>query len=165
MEINEGDIYSIPLFVSHDSSLKSYSTYNFGLDGQEFCFLRVIEDLVGAGILVEIFRCKGGLDTPIDNITQAPRLFEPVTITGSGIHKKRWRKIGSTKDYDKERDSEISKIKLVMGGYEDPRIWHHHQMRRPHGNEDIGKIEDAIMWRAHQLEKRVIKALAVLAQT
>ena len=84
LTVNAGDIYFVPLFLSHDMSTKSYSRYKFGESGQKFCFLRIINDLMGTGILVEIFNYIGDLGASVESIMTSGRMFEPVLIVGDG---------------------------------------------------------------------------------
>ncbi|AXX91566.1 hypothetical protein CPU12_04985 [Malaciobacter molluscorum LMG 25693] len=158
LTVNEGDIYFIPLFLSHDMSNKSYFRYKFEEDRQNFCFLRIIKDLKGSGILIEVFKYIGNLKSPIESIISSGRLFEPVLIIGDGIHKKRWRKIGETLNYNCELHSNFNQIKLIIGGLDNPRIWQNHKTKDP--NEDISLIEEGIMWVACQLESRIVKLLS-----
>jgi len=89
LTVNAGDIYFVPLFLSHDMSNKSYFRYKFGEEEQVFCFLRIVKDLIGSGILVEVFDYIGGADSSVESIVDSGRMFEPVLIIGDGIHKKR----------------------------------------------------------------------------
>lgn len=162
LTVNGGDIYFVPLFLSHDMSTKSYFRYKFGEKGQKFCFLRIIKDLMGSGILVEVFNYIGDIESSVESITTSGRMFEPVLIVGDGIHKKRWRKIGETENYDCESHSNFSQIKLVIGGFEHPKIWQNNETREP--DEDISLIEDGIMWVACQLESRIVEMLSEMGK-
>lgn len=158
LTVKPGDVYFVPLFLSHDISTKSYSRYKFGGEEQRFCFLRIIKDLMGSGLLVEVFNYVGDMESTVESITARERLFDPVLIVGDGIIKKRWRKIGETENYDCERHSRFSQIKLVIGGREQPKIWQNHETREPDG--DISSIEDGVMWVACQLESRIVEILS-----
>ncbi|EKO3629261.1 Imm26 family immunity protein [Vibrio metschnikovii] len=162
LTVNAGDIYFVPLFLINDMSNKSYVRYKFGEEGQIFCFLRVIKDLMGSGVLVEVFNYIGGVESSVSSIINSGRMFEPVLIVGDGIYKKRWRKIGETENYDCECHSNFSQIKLIIGGFERPKIWQNHETRDP--DEDISLIEDGIMWAACQLESRIVGILSEMGR-
>ncbi|RXJ94662.1 hypothetical protein CRV00_06280 [Malaciobacter molluscorum] len=118
----------------------------------------MIKDLKDSGILVEVFKYIGNLKSPIESIISSGRLFEPVLIIGDGIHKKRWRKIGETPNYNCELHSNFNQIKLIIGGLDNPKIWQNHKTKDP--NEDISLIEKGIIWVACQLESRIVKLLS-----
>lgn len=162
LTVNAGDIYFVPLFLSHDMSNKSYFRYKFGEEGQVFCFLRIVKDLMGSGILVEVFNYIGDANSSVESIIDSGRMFEPVLIIGDGIHKKRWRKINETENYDCEYHSNFSQIKLVIGGFDRPKIWQNNETRDP--DEDISLIERGKMWAACQLESRIVGMLSEMGR-
>lgn len=157
--VNSGEIYAIPLFLSDFSDVKSFSKEKFEETDKQFVFCRIIEDLDGGGILIEVFDKIGNLSTSIQDIVSSKRLFSPITISGVGIYKKRWKKIGIQNDYDKFRDSQFSEITLVAGVGDDVGLWK--------GGSDIGSINEQeaskherwTVWRSSHLEKRILKAL------
>ncbi|WP_394229975.1 Imm26 family immunity protein [Shewanella colwelliana] len=138
LNLIEGDIYSIPLFLSTEPDNKSFSRYKFGKEGEKFVFCRVISDLKGSGELIEVFNCISNFDVDIFKVISSPLVFPALAITGDGIYKKRWRRVGGKEDYvyDKVRDSNFNNINLFEN------------------NEPV-KI-----WRASHLEQRIIDALA-----
>ena len=155
-----GEVYAIPLFLYdvHDMHRVTLNVLR-GKDSQ-FAYCRIIADLGSAGFLIEVFTYIGGLNIDVDRVVNSNRLFPPVSITGLGIIKGRWRKIGKQVDYNAERDSVFSEITLVSGTPGHYFLWK--------GGQHLGWIaDDAISlhekwrcWRASQLERRIIKALA-----
>lgn len=121
-KIKAGSIYAIPLFLpgsGKDGDMKentvSYSKQNFKEKGQEFAFCRIIEDLGASGILIEVFDVLGRLDTDPQIIISSGRLFSPVLVFGLGIRKKRWKLVSDKLNYDPQRDSNFSEIKIIKG--------------------------------------------------
>jgi len=158
VELQEGEIYAIPLFVSDIPSHKSISKSKFEDKGKEFAFCRIIENKKGSGYFAEVFDLVGDLQQDLESIITSKRLFRPIAITGMGITKKRWRKVHTQENYDKEKDSNVSKIQLVLGTSDDFRLWEN-------GKEiSITEIEAKSyemwkIWMPAQLEKRIIKEL------
>ena len=138
LSLVEGDIYSIPLFLSTEPDMKSFSRYKFGKEGEKFVFCRVISDLKGAGELIEVFNCVSSFDVDIFKVISSKLVFPALPIIGEGIYKKRWRRVGGKEDYeyDKVKDSNFNNIN-IFGGDETVEIW-----------------------RASHLEQRIIDALA-----
>jgi hypothetical protein len=132
-----GDIYSIPLFLSTEPDNKSFSRYKFGKEGEKFVFCRVISDLKGSGELIEVFNCVSDFDVDIFKVISSKLVFPALAITGDGIYKKRWRRVGGKEyyEYDKAKDSNFNNINLFEN------------------NEPV-KI-----WRASHLEQRIITLL------
>ena len=157
IDINSGDIFFIPLFLEGDPSTKSYARYNFDKFEQRFCFARIIKDLQGMGILIEVFNIEGGIDTPISKIESSDRLNNPVLVFGDGIQTKRWRKIGETKNYDLEKHSNFGQIQFRLGGI-GVRIWQNHHERQS-TEEEASSIDEAIVMTAWQLEVKAIEEL------
>lgn len=154
-----GEIYAIPLFLSDRPVTENFSREKFDTPDKEFAFLRVIEDRGGSGFIVEVFNLTGSFTTDPDEILKAPRLFSPVATSGLGIYKKRWRKVHSQADYDKERDSNFSEIKLVIGPPNDLRLWQNDK-ETPIDQSTAKKYELWDIWMSDQLEKRIITELA-----
>ena len=152
-----GNIYSIPLFLSNVSGLKSFARYDFTQEGLEFCFARVIEDRKGSGILIEVFDIRGNIDTPVSKIVSCSRLFNPVVVAGEAIKKKRWRLVAST-DYDKEMDSRYSEIAFLIGPRDNRSLWKGGS-ERPLDNVIGMDCEEFIVWPAVQIEARIIREL------
>lgn len=155
LNLEDGDIYFIPLFLGEDYSLKSYSRFKFGEEGQEFCFCRMVVSENGAGVLIEIFDYVGPIDSDLESIINSPRFIAPVYITGDGISKKKWRKVGSSENYNKEKDSGYNKIKFVLGRGDDRRIWCNGGEFPIYDIENAGSIEPHKIWTAAQLENRL----------
>ena len=61
VNVNPGDIYAIPLFVSDQSDIKNFYREKLGSSSGDFGFCRIIEDRGGSGIIVEVFKCTGDL--------------------------------------------------------------------------------------------------------
>ncbi len=156
--LNGGEIFAIPLFLSDEKSTKSFARNKFTDKGKEFVFCRIIEDRQGSGYLTEIFDLVGNFDESLDNILQSKRLFQPIAITGMAITTKRWRKVHLQEDYDKERDSKYSEIKLVLGSYDDLSLWQNGQETEISETE-AENYERWQIWMPSQLEKRIIKEL------
>jgi len=157
--VKSGEIYAIPLFLENELDNKSFAKYRFDEYSNEFVFCRIIEDLGGGGILIEVFSKKGNLKTELNDIIIYPRLFAPITISGVAIYKKRWTRIYLQDNYDKEKDSKFSEITLITGAGKDLAMWK--------GGKQLGCINELqaqnferwIVWRGSQLEKRIIKSL------
>src|SRR5690554_731367 len=157
--INSGDIYAIPLFISEEKDNKSFARIKFQDKGKEFTFCRIIEDLKGGGFIAEVFDLVGSLDEPLSNITDSGRLFPPISISGLGIAKKRWKKIHTQESYDEEIDSKFSEITLVAGTSDDYKLWKGGTSLGNITEIEAEKYEKWIIWRASHLEKRIIKEL------
>lgn len=153
-----GEIYAIPLFLSDIPENKSFAKDKFLEKGKEFSFCRIIEDLIGGGILIEVFDLIGNLDQDMTTIIHANRLFSPVAVSGLGIYKKRWKKIYEQNDYDKFKDSNFSEIKLIAGMAGNFKLWQGGK-KTPISDEEAKKYEIWKIWRESQLEKRIIKEL------
>ena len=154
-----GEIFCIPLFLPKDDwklTIKlSKEDY-----GKEFVFGRAIEDCKGCGILVEIFRKVGNLETDIDEIIGSGRLFEPIFIFWVGVRKRRWKVIGKTQDYDKWGKSNYKDINIVFGVHGDFRLHNFATMQETKlPTESIGKYEHSKIWFPIDLENRIIKEL------
>ena len=159
LNVSKGEIYFIPLFLSGEPSSKSFHRYDFNSKNKEFIFFRIIDDQAGSGILIEVFNFVGGVESLEESITLSPRLFDPIYIAGDGISKKRWRKIGETKNYDKEKDSSYSSIKFLIGPPDDLRLWCNGVESPFSTSQDHMEIEEHIIWTAKQTEKRVLEHL------
>ena len=153
-----GEIFAIPLFVSDILDTKSFSREKFEDRGAEFAFCRVISNRQGGGIFIEVFDLIGGLETDLKSIINSQRLFRPISITGLGIGKKRWKKLFVQEPYDKESDSNYSKIQLVLGFANHLRLWQN-GVEQPISVQDAETYESWDVWRASHLEERIIKAL------
>jgi hypothetical protein len=159
VKVSEGEVYAIPLFVSDLPGLKRFTKKELAGEGREFCFMRVISDEKGGGIIIEVFNHVGGLDAPLDKVISAKRLFRPVAISGLAIYKKRWPFVGKHMGYDKEKDSEYSQIGLVVSPFDRPRLWQG-GTERPLPPDKVSDYEPWTIWGAGQIEKRIIDALA-----
>ncbi|AAN53014.2 immunity 26/phosphotriesterase HocA family protein [Shewanella oneidensis] len=155
--MKDGDVYSIPLFLTDVSGLKSFSRYDFTKEGMAFCFARIIEDRGGSGLIIEVFNIQGGIEMSLSEIVNSSRLFNPVVIAGEAIKKKRWRLIGSTY-YEKERDSNYSEITFLIGPRDNRLIWKG-GVEIPIDDSNCHDFEEYIIWPAVQIEQRIVHEL------
>jgi hypothetical protein len=158
IEVSPGEVRAIPLFVSDQSPIIRFSKKDFKDAGADFCFARVISDEGGSGLIIEVFDFVGGLDASIDEIVAAPRLFCPCVITSLPMYKKRWPLLGAHRGYDREKDSQFSKIEIVLDAYDPPMLWRGGEKTGVSGAA-IDNYEPWVMWGSHQVEKRIIAAL------
>lgn len=159
VEVQGGEIYAIPLFLSNVLDNKSFSRDKFKDRGKEFVFCRIITDKGGGGIFIEVFDLIGHLKQSLESIISSKRLFRPIAVSGLGIYKKRWKKLYVQEPYDKEKDSKYSEIQLVLGVNEDLRLFQNGE-EIPINDVDAKKYEMWNLWRASQLEKRIIEELS-----
>jgi hypothetical protein len=159
VSVTPGEMFAVPLFVSDEPVNKRFGARAFDGRGNEFAYLRVIAETGGAGILVEVFDRVGPVTAELEPVTVADRLFRPVAVAGLGIYKKRWKSLGVTPEYDRERDSAYSEIQLVLGPREAPRLWRG-GVESPVSVAEAAAFERWIVWTAPDLEKRIIAALA-----
>ncbi len=153
-----GEIFAIPLFLSDISDLVSFKKDEFNNKGKEFVFCRVIEDKMGGGFFIEVFDLVGNINEDLETIIHSKRLFRPVAFSGLGIYKKRWKKLYTQENYDKEKDSQYSQIQLVLGSSNDLRLWQNGKESQI--NEITAKkYEKWQIWSASQLERRIIEEL------
>lgn len=117
-----GDIIAIPLFLMEVSIIERVKKAELEVKGGRFAFARVMDMRYknGSGITIEVFDLIGPLDTPLEEILAAKRLFRPTTTTTLQFRKRRWKVIGSTPDYDRETHSKYSELELVVGARTDP---------------------------------------------
>ncbi|OCG64612.1 hypothetical protein A9G48_00340 [Gilliamella sp. wkB18] len=156
-EVIPGEIYAIPLFLPTEDikeNLKNYKKEKFDNRGREFVFCRIIDDKGGSGIFVEVFDQIGTLQEDIQSIINSPRLFSPISISGLGISKGRWKKIYTQDNYDPEKESNLSKIQLVMGRGEDSRLWQN-GIEKKISETEAKNYEQWIVWTPTQLEIRI----------
>lgn len=153
-----GEIYAIPLFLSDVSSIKSFSRNKFEDKGKEFAFCRIIVDKQGGGSLIEVFDLVGDLHQDLESIIKSERLFDPIATSGLAMSKKRWKKLHTQEHYDKEKDSNYSEIKLVLGTNDDLRLFQNGK-ETPISETEAKKYEMWKIWMPAQLEKRIIEEL------
>lgn len=158
--VSGGEIFAIPLFLSDRSELERFKKSDFLGDDKQFAYCRVIKDLGGGGILVEVFNLVAGLSPKLEEIIQSGRLFQPITISGLGIAKKRWIKVGQEANYDCETDSQFSQIQLLLPALpnELPRLWQNGQEKYISLDES-NQCEKWVVWLSSHLEKRIIETL------
>lgn len=156
---NAGDFLGIPLFVSEKCPTTRFSDRDFDVSRKSYCFARLISDQGSMGLIVEVFAWVGTLDSPLERVAAAGRLFPPCVITGLPIIKKRWPSVGRLPDYDPERHSQFSKIELALARFDPPLLWRGGETSSI-SEAEIGSHEHWVMWGAHQVEKRIIAALA-----
>ena len=157
--VKSGEIFAIPLFLTEYKDNVSFSREKFEEPDKQFVFCRIIEDLGGGGILIEIFNKVGNLSTQIHDIIIAQRLISPITISGVGIYKKRWRKIGTQCNYDKFSHSLYSEITLIAGAGDNLSLWKGGNYIGQISEEEVQKHELWIIWRSSQVEIRISKLL------
>ena len=162
VQVEPGEVVAIPLFLAQEPALTRFRADAFKDRGDEFVFCRLIEQRGGSGIIVEVFDHVGGLGADLADVVAADRLFPPVAISGLGVHKKRWRRIGTCEPYDRERDSGYSQIQLVLSPYDAPRLWQA-GIETPIDVETAKGYESWRVWFADQLEQRIVDALGVRA--
>jgi hypothetical protein len=162
VQLEPGEVIAIPLFLTSEPPLTRFRAHAFQDRGDEFVFCRVIEDKRGAGIIIEVFDHVGGLGADIAHVVAADRLFRPVAITGLGIYKKRWPRIGVCDPYDRERDSGYSQIQLVTGTRDRPQLWQD-GVETPIDVETAKQYEPWELWDEPDLETRIVAALAARA--
>lgn len=155
--VKSGELYAIPLFLAEHPDSKSFSREKFEEPEKQFVFCRIIEDLGGGGILIEIFDKTGNLSTKVHDIVSSGRLISPIAISGVGIYKKRWKKIGEQNDYDRLRDSLYSEITLVAGAGDNLSLWKGGRNMGQISEEEARNYEPWIVWRSSQVENRVLK--------
>jgi len=161
VNLNGGEIFAIPLFLSDISDLTSFARDKFETQGGNFAFCRVIADEQGGGFLIEVFDLIGTLSQDLNTIINSNRLFRPVAITGLGIYKKRWKKIHIQENYDKEKCSQYSEIYLVTGTEDNFQLWKGGKDAGFISNKEAEKYEMWTVWRAGHLEQRIIKELKI----
>ena len=158
--VREGEIFAIPLFLSDRSDLERFKKSDFSGKNKKFAYCRIIKDLGGGGILIEVFTLIDGLSPEIEDIIQSGRLFPPIAINGLGIYKKRWPKVGQEEKYDCEIDSHFSQIQLLLPAlpHEKPRLWQNGQEKFI-SFEESKDYEEWTVWLFSHLEKRIIESL------
>lgn len=160
VEVPLGTVLTIPLFVTDQPSLTRFRKAAFDGRGADFAFCRVLDDRAGAGYVVEVFDHRDRLDADLATVVSAPRLFDPVASSLLAVHKKRWRPLGVTPNYDPERHSRLSDVRLVLGAGDDLRLWHGgtgHEV--PIDAEAARAYEPWTIWDAVRLEERILAAL------
>ena len=157
-QVDPGNVYAIPLFVSDESPLTRFTKKDFSGADREFCFMRVIANEQGAGLVIEIFNRTGNLSTPVVEIVASPRLFRPIAISGLSIAKKRWPLVGHQHGYDPAKDSDFKNVSLVLNPHDQPRLWQGGR-EHPISVEQAQEFEPWTLWNACQVEKRIIAAL------
>jgi hypothetical protein len=157
--VKSGELYAIPLFMIDSADNKSFAKESFEEPDKQFVFCRIIDDFGGGGILIEVFDKTGNLKTTIQDIISSKRLICPVVISGVGIYKKRWKKIGEQKDYDKFMDSNYSEITLIAGAGNSLSLWKGGYNTGQIDEKESLKYELWTVWRSSQIEKRILKCL------
>lgn len=160
LDLKGGEIFAIPLFIPYDTDMKRFSKKFHKEKNGQYAFCRIISDEQGGGYLIEVFSEVGCLNSSMEEIIQSPRLFSPIAITGLGIYKKRWLEVYKQENYDKEKDSKYSDIKLVMGGSKDLKLWQNRESK-PITEAEAKNYEKFILWRASHLEKRIREVLGM----
>lgn len=156
--VNPGEIYAIPLFVSDQSPLVNFSKQDFSDEEKKFSFIRIIQDQVGAGIIFEGLNLVSTIKPNIDDLLNSKRLLNPLVMSGLGIKKKRWRKIYTQENYDREVHSRYSQITFALGTKQDPTLWKGGEQFEA-APEEAENVEPWIIWDEDAIEKMIISAL------
>ncbi len=113
LNIKIGDVFAIPLDITHISSIKSFTRRKVESLGQRFSHCIVIGYNSSVGIKILISRnIEPWKETVSVEAFNTP-LFEPIVISGLSILKNRWRKI-SLKDIDKFKNNYDSGIQTPV---------------------------------------------------
>ena len=160
LDLKGGEIFAIPLFIPYGTDMKRFSKKFHKEQDGDYAFCRIISVEDGDSPIIEVFSKIGRLNNSLDDILQSSRLFRPVAITGLGISKKRWLEVYKQEDYDKERDSNYSDIKLVMGAIGDFKLCQNHTVT-PISDKEAKKYEEYRFWSASHLERRIREALGM----
>lgn len=112
IKLKAGNLFCIPLFMPKDD-WKLLNKLNRDDYDKDFAFGRIIE--FSSDITIEIFNKIGPATTNIDEIVNSGVWRSPIKIFSDGIIKKRWNIIGTTKNYDKYKDSNYEQLKMVYG--------------------------------------------------
>jgi hypothetical protein len=158
LDVQEGAVYAIPLFVSDKPPLTRFTKKDFVRRDARYCFMRVVSDERGGGLIIEVFRQVGGMDSSLDDIIASGRLFRPVAVTKLPIQKRRWQHVGTCQGYDKHRHSAYSEIELVLSPFDEPLLWRG-GTKTPLDAANVSHYEPWTLWGAHQLERRIIEAI------
>ena len=160
LNLKSGDIFAIPLFIPYDTDEKRFSE-RFHKESQgDYVFCRIISEEAAKSYIIEVFDKVGSLDTDLCEILKSPRLFNPIAITTMGIRKKRWIKVHQQENYNKEKDSNYSEIKLVVGGASGLQLWQNGRTT-PITQEAAQSYEFFRFWFASHLEKRIRDILKI----
>lgn len=155
-EKKEGNIFFIPLFLPNDikDNIKSYSKTNF-ISEENYAFGRLIEIDKSGGDLIEIFNYTGTIPNNKDNIIKSGLMFEPLHIS-MAFTKKRWRFIFEELNYDRERDSNYSKISFLLGDEYNPKLWLGGEVKTIK-NYDTNKYNEWIVYTPTGIEEIIRK--------
>jgi len=123
LEEKEGNIFFIPLFLPNGikENNKNHARTKFD-SSSDYAFGRLIEIDKSSGDLIEIFNYTGQIPENKDVIINSGKMLDPLHVS-MGFSKKRWRFIFETLDYDREKDSNYSKISFLMGEADSPIHW------------------------------------------
>jgi hypothetical protein len=152
-----GEIFCIPLFWL-DEGYDSVNKLKLKKEDENklFSFGRVIEDMKGCGILVEIFNATGTMSLDYEKIITSGRLFKPLFIFWLPIKKKRWKIIYKTPNYNKFNDSNFNDISVVFGSYDELYLETLSSGKKVFiTEEDAKKYEQSIIWHPIDLERRI----------
>ena len=155
-EKKEGNIFFIPLFLPNDikDNIKSYSKTNFTSE-KNYAFGRLIEIDKSKGDLIEIFNYTGSIPDNKDDIIKSELMFEALHIS-MAFAKKRWRFIFEELNYDKEIDSNYSKISFLLGGEDNPKLWIGGKIQTIKWY-DIFKYKECIVYTPTEIEDMIRK--------
>ena len=156
--VTPGEIFCIPLFMPKDDWKLKTKLLDKDLDN-DFAFGRVIE--TGSSVLVEIFKKIGSAKTAINEVVNSGIMFSPILIWWDGVYKKRWKIIGRTENYDKNKDSSYSSLKMAFGtGDDDFRLRDlSTKKEKPISRKELAKYEFSVVWFPIDIENRILKAI------
>lgn len=160
IKLKAGNLFCIPLFMPKDD-WKLLNKLNRDDYDKAFAFGRIIE--FSSDITIEIFNKIGPATTNIDEIVNSGVRSSPIKIFSDGIIKKRWNIIGTTKNYDKYKDSNYEQLKMVYGVPGEFRV---RQMatgeEHPISREEMEllNIPYATVWYPINLECEIIQQIA-----
>ena len=158
--VTPGEIFCIPLFMPKDDWKLKTKLLDKDLDN-DFAFGRVIE--TGSSVLVEIFKKIGSAKMAINEIVSSGIMFSPVLIWWDGVYKKRWKIIGQTKNYDKNKDSSYGNLKMAFGtGDDDFRLRDlGTRKEKPISRKELAKYEFSVVWFPIDIENRILKTIGL----
>ena len=115
MEVNPGDIFTIPLFLPSnwgDDYDVDYSKYKFHTD-DIYGFGRLIEIQTGNVDLVEVFHYAGQIPKSPEIILNSGRMFAPEHVGHPYTGRGRWQAVFNDPRYDMWQDSDYENISFL----------------------------------------------------
>lgn len=159
IDAEAGHIYTIPLFLSDVPRLTRIKDGDLAGIGKKFAFMRAVAVLRPGELLIEVFRKVGTADSTPAEAVASGRLFRPIVTTALAIQKRRWRFVGSTPGYDREKDSQFSLVELVLSPSDEPVLWRGGK-KAAIDTEQAKAYEPWTIWGPNQVESRISSYLA-----